>query len=254
MSSAHVTLSPDRLKSLAAALDDVKKRAEERMGDEDVAHVKRLQRLSRTCEVVGRLLIHFSPGPVSFLAGVGALWTHKQLQATEIGHPVLHGCYDKLDGAEKFRSDVWTWGVPIDEEAWHQGHNLRHHGHTNIAGKDLDVNFGPTRLTEHTPHRWFHRVQVPYAVLLSWPNFAWGMNAHFTGLLDLTRPRMDVLPDRSWRSAAKAFRMAFRKYIPYYAYNYVLFPVLAGPLWWKVLLGNWMAEKGRDIYTAASIF
>ena len=30
-------------------------------------------------------------------AGVLALWIHKQLQATEIGHTALHGAFDKLD-------------------------------------------------------------------------------------------------------------------------------------------------------------
>ena len=55
-------------------------------------------------EVLGRGLIFFSPEPVSFLLGVGALWIHKQLQATEMGHTALHGAYDRLPGAEAFAS------------------------------------------------------------------------------------------------------------------------------------------------------
>jgi linoleoyl-CoA desaturase len=34
----------------------------------------------------------------------------------------------------------------------------------------------------------------------------------------------------------------------------LLFPVLAGPFFWKVLLGNWLAETVRDVYSAATIF
>ena len=42
--------------------------------------------------------------------------------------------------------------------------------------------------------------------------------------------------------------------MPYYLYNFVLFPVLAGPLFWKVLLGNVLAEVMRDVYSACTIF
>ena len=243
-------------KSLQVALDDVHARAKARMGDEDVRRVKRLNAFSRTMEVVGRVSIHFSFEPIGFLAGVTALWVHKQLQATEIGHPVLHGCYDKLDGAESFRSTTWKWDIPIDEEAWHRGHNLRHHPYTNVAGKDPDIHFGPVRLNRHTEHAWFHYFQLPYTLFVMWPAFGIGMNSHFSGLLDITRPRGkrdfidEVTPETTWG----AVKMAFRKYIPYFAKEYVLFPALAGPFWWKVLLGNWMAETMRDVYSAMSIF
>src|ERR1700679_1499352 len=93
-----------RLQRFGEAIDAIRRRAEARVGDEDVKRVRRLDAFSRTMEVVGRVLIHFSVEPLSFAAGVGALWVHKQLQATEIGHTALHGAYDKLPGAERFRS------------------------------------------------------------------------------------------------------------------------------------------------------
>ena len=97
------THEPD-YRAFGAELDEVKRRALARVGPEDVAYVKRLNRFSRAMEVIGRVLIHVSPEPVTFSLGVGALWLHKQLQATEIGHTALHGAYDRLDGAERFRS------------------------------------------------------------------------------------------------------------------------------------------------------
>ena len=83
--------------------------------------------------------------------------------------------------------------------------------------------------------------------------------AHFTGPeRRLPRQRapekLDFLPDRSRESVRGAWRKALRKYVPYYLYNYVLFPALAGPMFWKVLLGNWLAETLRDVYSAATIF
>lgn len=84
------------------------------------------------------------------------------------------------------------------------------------------------------------------------------MNLHFTGVGDLVRDnghsnQFDVLTNRSPQSVRFVLRRALRKYVPYYAKNYILYPALAGPLWPKVLLGNWLAETMRDVYTAASI-
>ncbi|MCO4746011.1 MAG: acyl-CoA desaturase [Proteobacteria bacterium] len=244
----------ERYRSFAQELNEVYAAARARMGDEDVAHVKRLNRFSRSSEAAGRLLIHFSFEPVGFAAGVLALWVHKQLQATEIGHPALHGCYDHLEGAEKFHSKNFSWDIGIDEEAWDEGHNRKHHPYTNVTGRDPDINFGPVRLNAQTPHRPIHYIQVPYTVLVLWPSFALGMNTHFTGLLDVFRDEPEMLKDKSRSSVLGAVKKALRKAIPHYGKEYVFYPALAGPFWWKVALGNWTAGTLRNVYSAASIF
>ncbi len=248
----------ERHRRLAHDLDALKARIQAELGDDDVAHVRRVQRVSTAAEGVGRVLIHVSLDPVTFTAGVAALWLHKQLEATEIGHTALHGAYDHLPGGERWAADGFAWDVPIDEESWRSGHNHKHHGNTNIAGKDPDIHFGPVRLTEHTPHTPAHRHQA-WWLLVVVPTFGFGMNLHFTGLADLFADnglgrKLDVLPDRSLASRRLAWRRALRKFVPYYAKNYGLYPALAGPLWWKVLLGNALAELGRDLYSAATIY
>lgn len=248
----------DRFERFGAAIDAIRKKAEARVGEEDVRYVRRLDLLSRASEVVGRVLLHVSMEPVTFLLGVSALWLHKQLQATEIGHTALHGAYDGLPGAERFQSKTFAWDVPIDEESWRYGHNVRHHHYTNVAGRDPDIHFGPARLTEHTPRTWFSPFQHLFLVGFLAPNFGFFMNLHFTGLHDHLfgngRGGYDVLPDGSNESARGAYRRALRKYGPYYLKNYVFFPALAGPMFWKVLLGNWLAETMRDLYSAATIY
>jgi linoleoyl-CoA desaturase len=250
--------TPD-YRAFGEEIDEVKRRALARIGTEDVAYVKRIHRFSRAMEVLGRVLIHFSPEPVTFTLGVGALWLHKQLQATEIGHTALHGAYDKLEGAEAFNSRKFRWDTPIDEESWREGHNVKHHGNTNVAGKDPDIHFGPARLTEQTPAAPHQRFQLAFMTLVLAPNFAFLMNTHFTGLNDLffdngLEQKLDVLPDRSRASKLLAWKRSLRKWVPYYLKNYVFFPLLAGPLFWKVLLGNWLAETMRDVYSAATIY
>jgi NADPH-dependent stearoyl-CoA 9-desaturase len=249
----------DRFRAFGAELDALKERTFAKLGEEDVRYVRRLDVFSRAMEIVGRVLIHFSPEPITFALGVGALFLHKQLQASEIGHAALHGAYDRLPGAEGFASKTYRWDTPIDEESWRYGHNVRHHGNTNVAGRDADIHFGPVRLTEQTPWARHHKWQLPFTLLFLVPNFTLLMNAHFTGVSDAVygigrEERLDFLPDASKQSRRKAWWKALRKYVPYYAKNYVFFPLLAGPLFWKVLLGNWLAETMRDVYSAATIY
>src|SRR5690349_3560012 len=142
-----------RLRAFGEEIDGIKRRIEAEVGDADVAYVRRLDRFSHAMGAIGRLLIHFSFEPVAWSAGVVALWIHKQLQATEVGHTALHGAYDRLEGGEPWRSETYRWEVPIDEESWRYGHNVRHHGNTNVAGRDPDIHFGHVRLTPHTPWR-----------------------------------------------------------------------------------------------------
>ncbi len=247
------------LERFARAIDAIRDRTEARVGAQDLSHVRRLNVFSRTMEVIGRVLIHVSLEPVTFVVGVGALWIHKQLQATEIGHTALHGAYDKLPGAGKFHSKTFSWDIPIDEQSWRHGHNVRHHQYTNIAGRDPDIHFGFARLTAFTPWSPRNERQLPFMLAVLAPNFGFMMNWHFTGLFDVYfgngRPeQFDVIPDRSWKSVKEAHRKALRKYVPYYLKNYLLFPALAGPMFWKVLLGNWLAETMRDVYSAATIY
>ena len=254
-------MHPDtqRYRLFGEELDELRHRICARLGADDVAYVKGLDRFARASEIVGRVLIHSSLEPTAFLVGVGALWVAKQLQAAEIGHSALHGAWDGLPGCEKFAAETFRWDTPIDEASWRQGHNVRHHGSTNVAGKDPDIHFGPARLTEQTPHRAWNRLAIPFVVTVLFPNFMLVINAHVTGLNDLFantgRPeKLDFLPDRSWESALGACKKALRKYVPYYFKEYVFFPALAGPLFWKVMLGNWLAETARNVYTAATIF
>jgi len=132
-----------RLESFGHAIDAIKRDVESRVGEQDLRRVRRLRWFSRGAEVVGRSLIHFSFEPITFALGVFALFLHKQIEATEIGHTALHGAYDRFGEGTGFHSNKFWWKVPIDESSWRYGHNVRHHGNTNVAGKDPDIHFGP---------------------------------------------------------------------------------------------------------------
>lgn len=256
----HPTLDieAERLRAFGRSIDVIRKRVEAEIGDDDVRRVVRLHRFSRGMEVAGRVLLHVSLDPVSFTAGTLCLFVHKQLETAEIGHTVLHGAYDTLDGAEAFRSETWNWVTPIDEASWRQGHNIAHHQYTNIARRDVDINFGSIRLTEQTPYRSTHDDQLLALLFIGWPLFALSMNLHFTGLLDVYGrngwdDQYDVLPSDDRADVIDAHKRALRKIVPHFLREYVLFPALAGPMFGKVLLGNWLSERMRDVYSAATI-
>lgn len=65
---------------------------------------------------------------------------------------------------------------------------------------------------------------------------------------------VNAVADREHRSKlALAFAIA-RKALPYYAREYAMLPALAGPLWWKALLGHALSEVLRDVFSAAALY
>jgi linoleoyl-CoA desaturase len=239
------------MRLFAEELDELRRETLAKVGADDVQYIRRVRRFSTAMEIVGRTAIHLSIDPFTFMTGVTALWLHKQLEATEIGHMVLHGTYDRAEGADDFRSKTFQWDMPIDEESWRLGHNGRHHGATNVAGRDPDMRFGDLRLTEE--HAAARRYQRAVLLGLIFPNFGFVMNGHFTGLNDWLLGHDDVMKDRSPEAVRAAWEKSLRKYVPYYLKNYFFYPGLAGPFFAKVLLGNVLAEVARDVYSAATI-
>lgn len=255
-STPQPALEPRDLQAFGAEIDAVRTRIEAEIGADDVAYIKRVALFSRAMEVAGRGLIHFSFEPVSFGLGVLALAVHKQLHGAEVGHTVLHGAFDRLPGAERFQSKGYWWESPIDEQSWHEGHNIRHHQYTNVVGKDPDCRYGTIRLNERVPHESFHEHQAWHPLFI-WPSFSFNMAMHFSGMIDLYTRRagdFDFIEDRSRATVIRTHRRALRKLLPYWGKEYVLFPALAGPMFWKVALGNWLAEVLRSVYSAATIF
>lgn len=244
-----------RLESFGRALDALRKEVESDLGARDAAHIKRIGAISTTMEVVGRGLIHFSFEPIGFGLGVGALWAHKSLELMEIGHMALHGAYDRVDAGKRYESKGFHWKAPIDEASWHTGHNVRHHQYTNIEGRDPDINFGVLRLSARVPYRAAHALQ-PVSNLLSWFAFTTAINLHVTGMIDayVHAGEPEMLRDRSPASLRTARRAFFSKMARYYGKEYVFYPMLAGPFFWKTLLGNALSEVGRDVYAAATIY
>lgn len=250
-------LREQRTQEFGRALDQLRAEIEADIGRKDLQHVEGIRRLSLRLELVGRGLIHFSIEPVTFGAGVLSLCIHKSLELMEIGHTVLHGAYDSVSHDERLHSASFAWKAPIDEASWRTAHNIRHHQYTNIAGRDPDIDFGPLRLSARLPYRALHRLQ-PITNVLTWLTFATTINVHATGMVDLyvrdAGSRPNILKDRRPETARTARRRFLSKTARYYGKEFVLYPSLAGPFFWKVALGNLLSDVGRDLCAGAIIY
>lgn len=245
----------DRIAAFGEAMEALRLEVEQQIGETDAAHIRRIGKISSSLEVVGRTLIHFSFEPVGFTLGTMALWVHKTLELMEIGHMALHGAFDGLPDTERYQSATFKWKAPVDEASWKMGHNFRHHQFTNIAGKDPDLDFGALRLSARIPFKNTHKLQ-PLSNYFTWLQFSNAINLHVTGMLDiyLKQGESEVLQSPTGEEVRTAQKTFVSKWIRYHAKEYLLFPLLAGPFFPKVLLANVLSDMARDVWAGAIIY
>ncbi len=244
-SRAH-DLNRDRLEALARELDAVRADVKATLGQRDLRHIRSVIAVSYVSAAMGRSLLHFGIGPVSFIAGVGCLLLAKVLDAMEVGHNVLHGQYDwSKDPA--LDSHTFEWDLACDPRQWRHQHNFEHHTYTSVLGKDRDIGYGFIRVAPEQPWRPLHVLQPFYATLLML-NFQVGIGVH-----DL---RFDALLARQqtlgqfWMRAQPFLRKCGLLFFK----DYIFFPLLAWANAPRVLLGNLLANGLRNIWGFMVIF
>jgi linoleoyl-CoA desaturase len=239
-------LEPTQLDSLAQELDALRSEVVASYGERDAAHIRRMVRRAQGSAIAGRGLLMFGFGPISWLVGVAALAHAKILENMEIGHNVMHGQYDWMNDPE-LNSQSYDWDIVCAREHWLNSHNVEHHDHTNILGKDHDYGYGMLRLSAE--QRWSPAALLQpiwYALLAIL--FQWGVAVHDIKLGRFLKGRMSraELRQRSAPFVRKAGRQLFK--------DYVFFPALALWNWPRVLLGNLVANLIRNLWTNAIIF
>ena len=89
-----------RIRAFGRELDELHERTRAKLGAEDIEHIESIIAWSKRFEVAGRGLLHVSLDPLTWSAGVFTLWLHKQFEAAEMAHNILHGTYDDIPGGE----------------------------------------------------------------------------------------------------------------------------------------------------------
>jgi linoleoyl-CoA desaturase len=238
-----INWSEEKLDALQRDLDAVLAREMADLGPKDEAHLKKVTGLARYCHWAGRGLLLLSFEPVGWALGVAHLTAYKILENMEIGHNVLHGQYDFLDNP-KYQSKSYEWDMAPTAAGWQHEHNYLHHTYTNVIGKDRDFGYGIFRLSDDIPWQRKHLLQPLYNVLNAF--FFQYAIANYCAGDDVSIGQRDRR-DAKWRAY-------MGKQLRHIAKEYIFWPLLAGPFFWKVALGNFIADLGRNIWASSVIY
>jgi fatty acid desaturase len=235
-------------------LDALQQEARASLGDRDRAYIKRVIKIQRSMALGGRAMIFASlpllPIPPLFVAVIGAgtasLALSKILENMEIGHNVIHGQWDWMQDPE-IHSSTWEWDNVCPADQWKHSHNVMHHTWTNVMGKDRDVGYDILRVTPKQRWRPAYLAQPVYAAALAFL-FQWGIALHDIDLVALRRGKVQLADVRG--QLAGFGRKAGKQLLK----DYVLWPLLAGPLFLPVMLANLVANGVRNLWSYAIIF
>jgi fatty acid desaturase len=239
-------LTPEELDAFGAEMDELRDRIVRDVGADDAAYLRKVLDVQRKLEVLGRGLLFAGVFPPAWIGGVVALSISKILDNMEIGHNVLHGQYDWMRD-DVVNSKDFEWDIVVVAEYWKRSHNFQHHTYTNIVGKDRDIGYGLLRITpEQEWHPYFLGNPI-YAVLLA-IFFEWGVMLHDFDIDSVMNG------EKSRPEAVKEGKQMGRKIVRQLAKDYLLFPVLSGPLFLSTLAANAAANLTRNLWAFAIIF
>jgi fatty acid desaturase len=249
-----VSLDDDAIEAFGREIDAIQAEVKASLGDSDRRYIRRIITIQRSMAVGGRVLIYASlplmPAFPLFLGVIGTgtamLGLSKILENMEIGHNVIHGQWDWMNDPE-IHSSTWEWDNVCPADQWKHSHNVVHHTWTNVMGKDRDVGYEILRVSEKQPWRPVYLAQPFYNALLALL-FEWGVAMHD---VDLTAVRQGKLKLRDVRRQLAGIGRKARKQI---LKDYVLWPLLAGPLFVPVLLANVVANVMRNLWSYSIIF
>ncbi|MDP2227084.1 MAG: fatty acid desaturase, partial [Moraxellaceae bacterium] len=240
-------LTPEEVAELGRELDALRERIRADLGEKDVAYIKSVIKLQRRLEIGGRAAIYAGiVNPIAWAVGVGALGVSKILDNMEIGHNIMHGQYDWTNDPE-LRGKHFDWDTACPGDQWRHSHNYMHHTYTNIVGKDRDVGYGILRMADDQPWTPATLFQPVYAFLLM-VFFEWGVALH-----DLETERLRK-GEKSWAEDKPMAKQILKKGWGQVLKDYILFPLMAGPFFLPVLVGNAVANIIRNIWAFLIIF
>ncbi|MCK0537505.1 fatty acid desaturase family protein [Alcanivorax quisquiliarum] len=245
-SVARQALSAAEIEQFGAEIDALRERTLADIGEADARYIRRIHATVRYTELAGRGLLFFGIFPPAWVLGTLLLALSKILENMELGHNVMHGQYDWMNDP-RFDGKTYEWDIVGTSDSWRKTHNFKHHTYTNVKGMDDDIGYGLLRLFPEQRWRPFFLGQPLYAVVFALL-FQWGvaiqdlrLGAYFAG-----RISRDELGEQ-FRPIGRKMRRQLLK-------DYVFFPLVAGPFFLPVLLGNLVANGLRNLWTFMIIF
>lgn len=209
------------------------------LGEEDVKYIRRIRHLVFVLEVLGRGLIFLGFFPPAWVAGVLFLSVSKIIENTELGHNLMHGQYDWTNDPG-LRGRDYEFDVVATADNWRRGHNLHHHTNTGVEGLDTDI--GLLRFSSRQTWRWYHCFQLPLAMVFALLS-QWGVAVQDMRLGELGAGQ--ISGKEFWK---QRLQPVVKKGARQLLKDYVIFPLLAGPYFLQVILGNLFANAIRNVW------
>ena len=138
-------LSDAQLNGLARDLDGLYRETQKKMGQEDLDYVRNVKRYSEAIKRRSFELFNHPDTDNAFQKAVVLRGLHVLIEFS-VGHVILHGAYDHIEGADEFHSSIYKWDFVIDTDDWKTMHHQGHHPYTNIKGQDHDIGYGLLRI------------------------------------------------------------------------------------------------------------
>lgn len=239
-------LSADEVQRLGDELDHLRRTVLDSLGADDAAYIRRVIRVQRTLELVGRFTLLANRNRSAWLLGTACIAVAKTLDNMEIGHNVLHGQWNWMRDP-KIHSSTWEWDHPTPAALWRRSHNETHHVHTNILGKDNDLGYGILRVDESQPWQRRHLVQ-PLLNILNALFFEYGIAAYDANVGALLRGEQSDTPQLR-ADLQETWHKARRQLVK----DYVVFPLLSGAAWRGTLTANLTANVLRNVWSHSII-
>ncbi len=243
--TASRRLSATEEDALAAELDALRDEVMNNVGETDARYIRRMVRIQRYTMLAGRIVLMFGFHPLLWPLGILALGVAKILENMEIGHNVIHGQYDWMNDP-RLNSKTYEWDIVGTSDNWRKTHNFEHHTHTNILGLDGDLGYDVSRITERQKWSPVFLFQPLYNVIFALI-FQWGV-----AIQDLKLGRY-IRGKRPWRKAWPKLRPVGHKAAFQLAKDYLFFPLIAGPNFLAVFIGNFIANGIRNVWTYSII-
>lgn len=239
-------LSAAEIDTFGEEIAAIEQAALAKVGEEDARYIRRIYRTVRYTEAAGRVLLMLSFFPPAWVLGTALLAISKILENMELGHNVMHGQYDWMNDP-RFDGQSYEWDIVGTADNWRHSHNYRHHTYTNIKGMDEDVGYGLLRIFPEQRWRPFFLLQPLWAALLALL-FQWGVAIQELelGKVAIGRKSKKQLREELKPLARKSAKQLFK--------DYLFFPLLAGPMFFSVFLGNLVANGIRNLWTFTIIF
>lgn len=253
--------SVDR-EQLARDISEIQQKAMANVGDEDLQHLKRMERWGKLCTLVGYGTAWIFPNPISALLISQGSFT----RWTQVAHPIIHRAYDKIEGidenytSKKF-AQGWRrfldWPDWMTHLGWQHEHNVLHH---YSLGEINDPNNAQHNM------EWLRQSKVPmwlrYSIVALfsgiWKLIYYTPRTHKELRLNAARQQGEPEPVMtrlgSWSLLTVQGRGLWLKSIlPYVGFRFVLLPLLFLPLGsfaaMSVLLTSIIAEIFTNMHS-----